>query len=395
LLEIHKGGESWSVAGAAAASMTVLRPPPASGQSPRELVRAALEAPYRFEPLRRALTPDDHIAIALDADLPHAAELLTGVLEHLESAGIAMEAVTVITPSGSRQAWIDELPEGFDAITAETHDPADRKKLAYLASTKDGRRVYLNRTLVQADFTIVLSGRRFDPAYGYAGGELALYPNLSDEEARAANAGPFTKQEPWDGREESREVAWLLGTPFLVQIIEGEDDDIFEVVAGLMESSDEGRRRQDVAWKWSIPEKADAVVAAVTGDPDRLTFLDFAKAAACAARAVKKGGRIALVTTAAPPLGEAAEWIRALDEPKAPLARLMKEKPADWAACKLWCSAAAHASLFLASNYPDDLVEEMFATPLHSSAELQRLIGSAGAVVVLHDAHKAKVQAPS
>jgi hypothetical protein len=61
----------------------------------------------------------------------------------------------------------------------------------------------------------------------------------------------------------------------------------------------------------------------------------------------------------------------------------------------LWCSAAAHASLFLASNYPDDLVEEMFATPLHSSAELQRLIGSAGAVVVLHDAHKAKVQAPS
>src|SRR5437588_319027 len=84
------------------------------------------------------------------------------------------------------------------------------------------------------------------------------------------------------------------------------------------------------------------------GDPARVTFLDLAKAAACAARAVNKGGRIALLTEAAPVLGEAAEWVRKLDDPRIPTQLLVREKPADGAAAKLWCAAARHASLFLA-----------------------------------------------
>ena len=361
-------------------------------KTPRELIGEALESPFQFEPLRRALTPDDRIAVVLDADLPHTAELLSGLLAHLGTAGIVPAAVTVITPPGSRQDWIDELPDEFADVTAETHDPADRKKLAYLASSQSGRRVYLNRTLVESDFMVVLTGRRFDPVRGYAGAEVALYPDLADEEIRAANAGPYTKQSPWDGRNESREVAWLLGTPFLVQIIEGEGDTIQSVVAGLLDSSDEGRRRQDAMWKWQADTHADAAIAAISGDPARITFLDLAKAAACAARAVKKGGRIALLTDAGPPLGEAAEMIRSLDDPKSPPTRLAKDKPADWPACKLWCFAASRASLFLASEYPDELVEELFAAPLATPSEVQRLIDAAASVVVIADAHKAKLE---
>src|SRR5262249_5718560 len=152
---------------------------------PREQVRAALEAPFGFEPLRRALTPDDRVTIVLDADLPHAAELLAGVLDHLGTAGIGPAAVTVGTPPQSRQDWIDDLPDEFADVTAETHDPADRAKLAYLATTKGGRRVYLNRTLVEADFVILLTGRGYDPLTGYAGAEAAVFPALADEEVKA------------------------------------------------------------------------------------------------------------------------------------------------------------------------------------------------------------------
>jgi nickel-dependent lactate racemase len=364
----------------------------ADGRSPREKVRDAIESPFGFEPLRRALTPDDHITVVLDAALPHAAELLAGVLDHLATAGIEPAAVTVVSPPGSREDWIDDLPDEFADVTAETHDPADRKKLAYLATTKAGRRIYLNRTLVEADFIIVLTGRRFDPVRKYAGAEIALYPDLADEEIIAANAGPFTKQQPWAGQDESHEVAWLLGTPFLIQVIEGEGDDIQDVVAGLLDSSAEGRRRQDARWKWQTEGKADLAIASVSGDPERLTFLDLAKAAACAAKTVRKGGRVALLTEAAPILGEAAEMIRGLDEPKSPESRLAKEKPADWAACRLWCLAAAHASLFLAGHYPEELVEELFATPLQSPDEVQRLVDAAKSVVVIPDAHKAKVK---
>jgi nickel-dependent lactate racemase len=369
--------------------------PPLPTTSPREQVEAALEKPFGFEPLRRALTPDDHIAIVLDADLAHAAELLAGVLDHLGTAGIGPAAVTVVTPPGARQDWIDELPDEFADVTAETHDPADRKKLAYLATTKAGRRIYLNRTLVEADFVIVLTGRGYDPQSGYAGAEAALFPALADEEARGSFAGKFSSDSPADKpnqlRTEAAEIVWLLGTPFLVQVIEGSGGAIQDVVAGLLDSGAEGIRRQDDRWRGSAEDQPDLVIAAVAGPPDRVAFGDFAKAAACAARVVKKGGRIVVLAEAAPDLGEGAELLRTLDDTKGAYKRLEKAKPDDWAASYLWAFAAKTASLFLASGYPDEVAEELFTTPLHSPSEVQRLIDAAGSVLVVPDAHRTLV----
>lgn len=364
--------------------------------APRALVRAALEAPFGFEPLRRALTPDDRVTLVLDAELPHAAELLAGVLDHLRTAHIEPAAVTVVTPPGAPQGWIDELPDEFADVTAETHDPAERKKLAYLASTKAGRRVYLNRTLVEADFVILLTGRGYDPILGYAGAEAAVFPGLSDEEVRAAIAGELSKDAPTAHpsavRTEAAEIAWLLGSPFLVQVILGAGDSIQAVVAGLLDSSAEGIRQQDSRWRSSLTDRPDTVIATVSGDPARITLLDLAKAAACAARVVGKGGRIAVLAEAAPPLGPGTEILRNLDGPGAATKRLAKEKPEDWPACFLWCFAAkAAGSLFLASGYPDDVAEELFATPLRSPAEVQRLIDAAARVLIIPDAHKAMI----
>ena len=111
------------------------------------------------------------------------------------------------------------------------------------------------------------------------------------------------------------------------------------------------------------------VIAAISGDPERVTFLDLAKAAACAARVVSKGGRIAVLTDAAPALGDGAELLaRPLDGPTRRGKVLAKEKPDDWAARYLWAFAAKHASLFLASGYPDDVAEELFATPIRTAS---------------------------
>jgi nickel-dependent lactate racemase len=369
--------------------------PPLPVASPREQVQAALEAPFGFEPLRRALTPDDHIAIVLDADLPQAAELLAGVLDHLGTAGIAPSAVTVITPPGARQDWIDDLPDEFADLTAETHDPGDRKKLAYLATTKGGRRIYLNRTLVEADFIVVLTGRRYDPLSGYAGAEVAIFPTLGDEEIRGAFAGKLSSDapaaKPNQLRVEAGEIAWLLGTPFLVQVIEGSGGSIQGIVAGLLDSGPEGIRRQDERWHGSVADQPDLVIAAVAGPADRVAFDDLARAAACAARVVKKGGRIAVLTDAAPQLGEGGELLRTLDDTKGTYKKLEKAKPDDWAASYLWAFAAKTASLFLASGYPDEVAEELFTTPVHSAGEVQRLIDAAESVLVVPDAHRSMV----
>lgn len=396
-MELQVGARTWSITVPPVKSVALHRAaiPPVSTAGPREQVRAALEAPFGFEPLRRALTSDDRVTVVLDADLPHAAELLAGVLDHLGTAGIGPAAVTVVTPPNGRQDWIDDLPDEFADVTAETHDPADKAKLAYLATTKGGRRVYLNRTLVEADFMILLTGRGFDPLTGYAGAEAAVFPALADEDVKASFAGQFSSDAPGSESKELRaeagEIAWLLGTPFLVQVILGAGDTIQEIVAGLLDSGAEGIRRQTSRWGASITNKPDTAIALVSGEPGGVSFLDLARAAACAARVIRKGGRVVVLSDAAPSLGEGAELLRRMDGPKGAYKRLAAARPDDWAACFLWAFAAKQASLFLASGYPDEVAEELFATPIHTASEVKRLTDAADSVLVIPDAHRSMV----
>src|SRR5262245_13182592 len=63
---------------------------------PVAAVRDALERPHDFPALRRALTPDDHLAIVVDEHLAQLPELLTAVLEHVAQAGVGASAITVV-----------------------------------------------------------------------------------------------------------------------------------------------------------------------------------------------------------------------------------------------------------------------------------------------------------
>src|SRR5437763_2341624 len=114
-VEFYVGTQPWAVTVPPEKAVGLRREPfAAPAASPRKLVRDALEKPFGFEPLRRALTPDDHVTIVVDEQLPHLAELLAGVLEHLATAGIQPEAVTLLTtPPATDQGWIDELPDEF------------------------------------------------------------------------------------------------------------------------------------------------------------------------------------------------------------------------------------------------------------------------------------------
>src|SRR5258708_34111037 len=198
---------------------------------PAAAIRAALEQPLDFPPLRRALTPDDQVVIAIDEHVPQLPRLLVPILEHVRSAGVAAEAITLLClPPTTGQPWLDELPDEFEDVRVEIHQPGDRRKLSYLAATKQGRRIYLNRSAVDADQLIVLTRRTYDPILGYAGAEGDLYPGLSDEATHAEFATQFRVEapvrEPWPLRRDAAEGASLLGGPFLGQVFEGSGSDV-------------------------------------------------------------------------------------------------------------------------------------------------------------------------
>jgi len=355
-------------------------------------MRTALETPHDFPALRRALTPDDQVAIVVDEHLPRLGELLPPILEHLAQARIGPEAATLICAPHGRQEWVDELPDRFEDVRIEVHDPGDRRRHAYLATTKQGRRVYLNRTAVDADQLVVLTGRGYDPLLGYSGAAGALYPAQSDEATRREMLGRLSLAVPgataWPVRQEAAEVAWLLGAPFLVQAIEGSGEEIIHVVAGSMDSAAEGQRLLDARWRVQLDEPVPTVVMGMAGDPARHGFGELAQALMCAARVVEEGGRIVLLTQAAPPLAAGAEMLREAGSPAKALDALRQQPPPDLAAAFQWASAALKAQIYLLSKLPVDTAEELFTTPLEKASQVERLLGTGGACLFLADGHK-------
>src|SRR5258707_9987631 len=76
-------------------------PPPVD--DPSAAVRDALNSPVAYPPLRRALTPGDHVAVLLDESLPDVAGLLIPLLDHVASAGVEAGAVTLVCPTTTPQ----------------------------------------------------------------------------------------------------------------------------------------------------------------------------------------------------------------------------------------------------------------------------------------------------
>jgi nickel-dependent lactate racemase len=374
--------------------VAVQRAPLASAiPDPAAAIRAALESPIGFPALRRALTPDDHVVIVVDEHLPRLGELLVPTLEHIALGQVAAEAITLLCPPGSAsQPWLDSLPEAFEEIRLEVHDPSDRNHLSYLATTRKGRRLYLNRTMVDANQVIVLTGRGYDPLLGYSGAEGALYPAMADDATRLEGCDQMSMAAPGPAprplQREAAEVAWHLGVPFLVQVIVGADSEIIHVLAGPVETSGEGQRLLDERWRVQVDVPADIVLAGMGGDPPRHGFDDLARAFACAARVVKPQGKIVLVSAAQPILGQEADWLRRADDPGTVLNALKQHKAPDQQGIFLWASAAQQATLYLMSKLPPEIAEELFTVPLDNSDQVQRLVAGNGSCLILPDAHR-------
>jgi len=357
-------------------------------------LRRALEIPHGFPELRRALTPDDRIVVIVDELLPRAGALIGELIAYLIEAGIDPAAVTLLSRAGSPQAWIDDLPDAAQDVRTAIHDPTNRKAINYLASTRAGRRVYVNRTVAEADQIIVLAGCRYDSQLGVHDGPGALFPAMADadtlREVAAAVSMKAPGEEPWPIQAEANEVAYLLGVPFFVQVVAGSGDGVAHVLGGTVEVTGESRRALDARWRTIVSRPAHTVIATVTGPAGRQDFETLSRAALCAARVVEPGGRIVLLSKADPTLGEAGHLLRQFDDP-VEAARIVRDRAAatDRIAALQWLEAARHADLYLLSAMPDDVAEELFATPMQKPQQAQKLAAAADSVLVIEDADKA------
>src|SRR5262249_9213727 len=157
--------------------------------------------------------------------------------------------------------------------------------------------------------------------------------------------------------EEAAEVAWLLGAPFLLQVIEGWRDDLVHVLGGPVETSKEGERLLNARWRVTVPQPVDTGIAGVSGDPARHEFAEVARALPCALRVVKPGGRIVLLSRAKPALGQGGELLRQAENPGQGLSLLRQHEPPDMAAAFQWANAVQQVAVYLLSDLAAETAE--------------------------------------
>jgi len=367
-----------------------------------DCLAAALETPLGFPPLRRSIIPGDHVSVVLEAGLPQAAELVHTVVQVLLAADISPEDMTILCPPGQGRVLPGEasrlLPDAVRrCILVRQHDPGDPGCLAYLASTEAGHRVLLHRAIVDADVVLAIGCQQSDRAPDYFGLFGGVYPEFSDlSTQRRFRAWSFRARREAEKRvlmAEVREVAWLLGSAFVIQLVPGPGGQIADVLAGeIRQVARSAAQRYQTFWRRSVPRRARLVVAAISGGPGQQTWQSLARALAAARHLVEPGGAIAVCCGLCQPPGQAIQALVGAKHPLQALRRFRPDLPDDILQALQILQIRRHVQIFLLSGLEDQLVEGLRLIPLADFAQLAHMVRRAPSCIVLPEAQYAMVQ---
>jgi hypothetical protein len=330
----------------------------------------AVEAPRGFPPLRQTVVPGDVVAIALDAGLQQSARLIGVLSDVLNQSGVDHDSIRIVSPS--------EPAEGV-----EVHDPSNRERLAYLATTAGGRRVYFNRTLADADVVLPIGTLRYDPLVGRHGPWSLLFPGLSDQET--AQSYRRTWREDHQDQElpalhidEAVEACWLLGTQLQIGVVPGVRGPV-EFVVGLMETvRDQGAEAVDRLWNLQPEARAELVVAGIGRPGSAPTIDDMAAGLETASRLVQHGGKIMALCPTREAIGPAMQrLIAAGDAITSPGVLSGHEADRDSVAARRLAKVLGWADVYLLSGLDGGIVEDLSMVPVDRVEDVRRLAGRA------------------
>lgn len=361
-------------------------------------VAAALCDPLDFPPLSQATIPGDCIALVLEPGLPQAAEVVAGVVHSLLEGEAQPGDITIVQTAQEAQSDNCDPRSLLSAEVAEAvqlvqHDATDRETLSYLATSKENKPIYINRTIHDADVVIPLGMLRLDASLGYMGVHGGLFPAFSDADTQKrfqaiGSADQDVQQNR--RRSEAEEAAWLLGVLFTVQVIPGSGDSILHVLAGDANSvASRGQAICRDAWQFSVPHRAGLVVATIEGGPQQQTWENFARALFAASRVVRDEGAIVLCTALACRPGPSLQRLLATDDVEAVLREIRRDRTDDALPASLLIEARRRTRVYLLSELDGEVVEDLGVGYVAQDDEIQRLAQQHDSCILLANAHRA------
>jgi nickel-dependent lactate racemase len=362
-------------------------------------VELALAEPMNYPSLALATVPDDQIVLALEHGVPQASALVAAVASYLVERGTAADHIAVLSTPESLAAGEHDprelLPDAWRGeVKVEVHAPETTGSLSLLGASHEGKPIYLNRTMLDADLVVPIGCLRNEPTIGYHGQYGGLFPSFADAKTRERYqklSGPKTsRQRAAKEREEIDEIGWLLGTQFTVQALPGGADRLLNVLAGeIPEVFRNGQAAYSSAWRCSVPRRASLVVASVSGGAAQQTWENLARALSAASRVAAEGGAIALCTDIAVEPGDAVRSLSQSDDLSLALRRIARGAMPDALIAAQLAQALEQGKVYLLSQLDESLVDELGLAPIGEPGDLARLARKHESCIVLANAQYA------
>jgi len=281
---------------------------------PDAAIAAALDAPFAGPPLAKLARAAKSAAISvcdITRPVPYRT-MLPPLLHRLEASGIAREAITILIATGLHRPATDaEIVEILGANIAAScrvvnHRARELAEHRWLGTTKSGTPVYIDERFLAADLHITCGLVEPHLMLGFSGGRKLIVPGVAYQDTIRRIHSPAFIRDPRaiEGsiaanptHAELLEIARMARHDFMLDVAITRDRRISGVFAGTPEPTHaEATRFVSAAMRHELAAPADAVITSSAGYPLDLTLYQTIKGVTAAARIVKPGGKIMVVS---------------------------------------------------------------------------------------------------
>lgn len=277
---------------------------------PGAALRAALRQPIGAPPLHTSIRPGMKVVIIFD-DFTRptpAYQLLPALLEELDPAGNKLD-VTLLNAAGTHRPMTEEelaAKVGADVLARYpvlNHDAYNDAELVYVATTKNGTPIHINRLVMQADLVIGISNVVPHNLAGWSGGAKIIQPGVCGAETtNMTHAIAMMSPTPHVGRldnplrvEVEQVVERARLSFFSINTVLNRDAGIVYLTAGHSTLSHRRAIEESTkVWVVPIPALPDIIVA--SSQPANVDFWQGSKGLYACEPVIKRGGDIIMAT---------------------------------------------------------------------------------------------------